>query len=120
MKKVNRPSISIIVPVYKTEAYLSRCLDSLISQTFDAIEIICVVGISPDNSLAICETYAERDTRITVISQIPQGLSAARNEGLSHAKGLYIQFCYGRMGLRFFSHLKGVILLYQHQRKGFI
>ena len=92
-KQREKPLVSLIVPVYKTERYLARCLDSLIAQTFADIEIICVVGVPPDNSLAVCEAYAGRDARIAVISQTPQGLSAARNEGLRRAKGQYIQFC---------------------------
>jgi glycosyltransferase involved in cell wall biosynthesis len=87
------PAISIIVPVYKTEKYIIRCLESLISQTFQNIEIICVVSPSEDNSLAICKSFAEKDNRLIIIIQQPQGLSAARNEGLLRACGEYIQFC---------------------------
>jgi glycosyltransferase involved in cell wall biosynthesis len=90
---MNHPLISIIVPVYKVEPYMARCLESLIGQTFKDIEIICVNDGSPDRAPAICEEYARRDLRITVISQVNQGRSAARNTGLLHAKGTYIQFC---------------------------
>ncbi|GHV79697.1 glycosyl transferase [Spirochaetia bacterium] len=90
---MNSPIISIIVPIYKTEHYIARCLDSLISQTFSNIEIICVNDGSPDNALAICEDYAKREKRISVFSQTNQGPSAARNTGLLHAQGEYIQFC---------------------------
>jgi len=90
---MNLPAISIIVPVYKTEKYISRCLESLVNQTFRDIEIICVNDGSPDNAPAICEDYAKKDGRIVLLSQTNQGLSAARNTGLLHAHGEYIQFC---------------------------
>jgi glycosyltransferase involved in cell wall biosynthesis len=87
------PKISIIVPIYKTEKYIARCLESLVNQTFRDIEIICINDGSPDNSPAICEEYAKKDDRIIILSQTNQGLSAARNTGLLHARGKYIQFC---------------------------
>lgn len=76
------PKISVIIPVYNVEAYLSECLDSVINQTFKDIEIICVNDGSTDNSLDILRTYAEKDPRIKVINQTNQGLSAARNTGI--------------------------------------
>jgi glycosyltransferase involved in cell wall biosynthesis len=88
-----KPVISIIVPVYKTEKYIARCLKSLVGQTFRDIEIICVNDGSPDNAPAICADYAQKDSRIIILAQINQGPSAARNTGLSHARGEYIQFC---------------------------
>ena len=93
MKNDYQPIISIIVPIYKTEKYLNRCLESLINQTLQNIEIICVNDGSPDNALVICEEYAKKDSRIILLSQTNQGLSAARNTGLLHAHGKYIQFC---------------------------
>jgi glycosyltransferase involved in cell wall biosynthesis len=87
------PAISIIVPVYKTEKYIARCLESLINQTFKDIEIICVNDGSPDKAPVICEEYAQKDDRIIILSQTNQGLSSARNTGLLHARGKYIQFC---------------------------
>jgi glycosyltransferase involved in cell wall biosynthesis len=87
------PVISIIVPVYNTGKYVARCLESLINQTFHDIEIICVNDGSPDNAPLICESYAQKDDRIVLLSQTNQGLSAARNAGLLHARGKYIQFC---------------------------
>jgi glycosyltransferase involved in cell wall biosynthesis len=87
------PVISIIVPVYKTEKYIARCLESLVNQTFRDIEIICVNDGSPDNAPAVCADYAQKDSRIILLAQSNQGLSAARNTGLSHARGEYIQFC---------------------------
>lgn len=84
--------VSIIVPVYNVEKYLTRCLDSLINQTLKDIEIICVNDGSKDNSLDILKTYAEKDQRIIVLSQENAGLSAARNTGMDVAKGEYIGF----------------------------
>jgi len=87
------PIISIIVPIYNTEKYLPRCLDSLIGQTFTNIEIICVIDGSEDNSLDICKNYKDKDPRIIIITQENQGLSGARNTGLIHSNGEYVQFC---------------------------
>ena len=86
------PEISVIIPVYNTEKYLSECLDSVLAQTFKDIEIICVNDGSSDNSGRILEEYTKRDTRIKVITQSNQGLSAARNAGLDEAKGEWIAF----------------------------
>jgi len=90
---MNQPIISIIVPIYNVEKELPRCLESLITQTFKDIEIICVIDGSPDNSLRICEEYQSNEPRIVIVSQENQGLSGARNTGLARAKGKYIQFC---------------------------
>lgn len=84
--------ISIIVPVYNVEKYLSKCLDSLIGQTYCNLEIICVNDDSPDGSIDILREYANRDKRIKVIHQGNTGLSGARNTGLCHATGDYIMF----------------------------
>ena len=86
------PKISVIIPVYNTEKYLSRCLDSVVNQTFKDLEIICVNDGSTDNSNEILDRYASKDNRITVINQKNGGLSAARNTGLRHASGQYIGF----------------------------
>lgn len=79
------PQITIIVPVYKVEAYLSRCVDSILAQTFRDFELILVDDGSPDNCGAICDAYAEKDSRIHVIHQPNGGLSAARNAGIDWA-----------------------------------
>lgn len=89
---VSVPCVSVIVPMYNVEQYLSACLDSLIQQTWSNIEIICVNDGSPDNSVAIVREYMQRDERIRLIEQENGGLSAARNSGLDQAKGKYIQF----------------------------
>jgi len=77
--------ISVIVPVYKTEPYLKRCVDSILSQTFRDFELILVDDGSPDKAGAICDAYAEADNRIVVIHQKNGGLSAARNAGIDWA-----------------------------------
>ncbi len=84
--------ISVIIPVYNVEKYLSTCLDSVLAQTFKDFEIICVNDGSTDGSLDILNAYAQKDARIKVITQENQGLSGARNTGLFHAKGEYIYF----------------------------
>ncbi|MBO4894987.1 MAG: glycosyltransferase [Clostridia bacterium] len=92
MNEHNSKKISIIIPVYKVEKYLQRCLDSVISQTYKNLEIILVDDGSPDNCGRICDEYAEKDDRIRVIHQENGGLSAARNAGLDIAIGDYIGF----------------------------
>ncbi len=85
--------ISIIVPVYKTEQYLRRCIDSILSQTYKDFELILVDDGSPDSCPIICDEYAERDLRVKVIHQENSGVSAARNAGIDAANGEYIMFC---------------------------
>lgn len=82
--------ISIVVPVYNAEKYLSKCLDSLINQTLKEIEIICINDGSKDNSETILRAYQQKDSRIQVISQENKGLSITRNIGIAAAKGEYI------------------------------
>lgn len=86
------PKVSIIVPVYNTEQYLSRCIDSILAQTFDDFELILVNDGSTDNSGKICEEYAQKDNRIKVIHKENGGVSSARNLGLDEAKGEWITF----------------------------
>ena len=88
----NNIKVSIIVPVYNVEKYLAQCLDSLINQTLKEIEIICVNDGSKDNSAKILTAYAQKYVRIKIINQTNQGLSAARNNGISVATGEYIGF----------------------------
>lgn len=87
---MEEPLISVIVPVYKVEAYLRRCLDSIVNQTYRNLEIILVDDGSPDHSGAICDAYAKRDRRIRVIHKVNGGVSSARNAGLEAASGEYI------------------------------
>ena len=88
----DKPLISVVVPVYKTEAYLRQCVDSLLMQTYPNLEIILVDDGSPDGSGAVCDQYARRDARICVIHQKNGGVSAARNAGVQVATGQYIAF----------------------------
>lgn len=76
------PKISIIVPVYNVEKYLRQCLDSLINQTLEDIEIICINDASPDNSLQILKEYQEKDSRIQVIHKENEGVTATRDKGV--------------------------------------
>lgn len=84
--------ISVIVPIYKVEDYLSQCIESIISQTYRNLEIILVDDGSPDKCPQICEDYAKRDNRIKVVHQLNGGLAAARNAGLKIASGDYVSF----------------------------
>ena len=84
--------ISVIVPVYNVEKYLTRCVDSIINQTYKNLEIILVDDGSPDNCGAMCDEYAKRDERIKVIHKENGGPSSARNDGLDIATGDYIGF----------------------------
>lgn len=88
-----RPLISVIVPVYKVEDVLARCLDSLCRQSLQNIEILLVDDASPDRCGAICEAYAEKDPRFRVIHHPEnRGLSAARNTGIAQASADYLMF----------------------------
>jgi len=86
------PKISIIIPVHNAEKYLDQCMESILSQTYHALQIICVNDGSSDGSLDVLEQYAKADSRITVESQSNHGVSAARNRGLEIAAGEYIGF----------------------------
>lgn len=90
---MRQPFFSIIVPVYKVpQDYLECCLESIINQTFDEIEVILVDDGSPDNCGEICDEYAKKDSRIKVIHQENQGVSEARNNGIKAAKADWIMF----------------------------
>lgn len=85
-------TISVIIPVYKVEKYLSRCVDSVLNQTYKELEIILVDDGSPDSSPKLCDDYAKKDERIKVIHKENGGLSSARNAGLEICTGHYIFF----------------------------
>ena len=87
--------ISVVVPVYGVEPYLRRCLDSIVGQTYENLEILLVDDGSPDNCGAICDEYAAKDPRIVVIHQKNAGVSAARNAALETATGDWIGFADG-------------------------
>ena len=84
-----KPLVSIIIPIYKVECYLHRCVDSIINQTYTNLEIILVDDGSPDSCPQICDEYASKDNRIVVIHKKNGGLSDARNTGLNICRGDY-------------------------------
>lgn len=84
--------ISLVVPIYKVEKYLKRCIESILNQTYKNLEIILVDDGSPDNCGKMCDEYAKKDERIVVIHKENGGLSSARNAGLERAKGKYVLF----------------------------
>lgn len=86
------PTFSIVVPVYRPGELLRPCLDSILSQTYRDYELILVDDGSPDGSASVCDEYARRDARVTVIHQDNAGVSAARNAGLAQACGTYVLF----------------------------
>lgn len=86
------PEISVIVPVYNVGKFLARCVESILDQTFTDFELILVDDGSTDNSLVLCDHFAERDSRVKVIHQKNAGVSAARNAGLDIMSGNYIMF----------------------------
>ena len=85
----NEPKISVIVPVYKAEAYLERCVNSLLAQTFSEFEILLIDDGSPDNSGKICDEYAAKDNRVKVFHKENGGVSSARQCGINNARGEY-------------------------------
>lgn len=85
--------VSVVVPIYNAEKDLKECMDRIIYQTLNDIEIICVNNGSYDNSLDMLKEYAKRDSRIKIITQINNGTGSARNAGLKLAKGKYVYFC---------------------------
>lgn len=84
--------ISVIIPIYKVEKYLDKCLESVVNQTYKNLEIILVDDGSPDNCPKICDSWAEKDSRIKVIHKKNGGLSDARNVGIENASGKYLMF----------------------------
>ncbi|NCA92648.1 glycosyltransferase, partial [bacterium] len=84
--------VSVIIPVYNTEKYIEKCVNSIISQTLSEIEIILVNDGSTDSSLKIINRYKEIDSRVRVINQTNAGAGAARNAGMKEARGEYLLF----------------------------
>lgn len=92
---MNKPLVSIVVPVYNAELYIKKCIDSLIMQTYENLEIIAIDDGSLDRSLMIMNEYAKSDSRLKVIHQENQGASLAREKGLMLATGSYVMFIDG-------------------------
>ena len=84
--------MSVVVPIYNVEAYLRPCLDSLMGQTYEKLELLLIDDGSTDQSGAICDDYARRDSRVKVIHKGNSGVSAARNTGIEMASGKYLIF----------------------------
>ena len=87
------PKVSVIIPVYNVERYLNKCVQSIVDQTLDSLEIILVDDESPDACPQMCEEWARKDNRIKVIHKKNGGLGFARNSGLELATGEYVTFC---------------------------
>jgi len=85
--------ISVIIPIYNSEKYLAKCIESILSQTFKNFELILINDGSKDNSLDICNKYKNRDKRISIINSVNKGVSNARNLGIEKSKGEWIIFC---------------------------
>lgn len=89
---MHTPKVSVVIPVYKVEAYLERCIDSVLAQTLQDLEIILVDDGSPDACPRMCDDYAQRDSRIRVIHKENGGLASARNAGMKAATGKWLFF----------------------------
>lgn len=87
-----QPKISVVIPVYNVEAYLPRCVDSILNQSYQNLEILLVDDGARDSSGQICDAYAQKDSRIQVIHKENGGLSSARNAGIEAAAGEYLSF----------------------------
>lgn len=86
------PFFSVVIPVYNAEKYINRCVESILQQSFENFEVVLVDDGSTDRSMEICEELAQKDTRVLFFHQKNQGVSAARNKGMSMAKGRYLVF----------------------------
>ena len=109
----NAPLISVIIPIYKVEKYLNKCIDSVLNQVYENLEIILVDDGSPDNCPQICDSYAKQDPRIVVIHKKNGGLSDARNAGIEIAHGEYVLF----VDSDDWIHEKCIHLLYEYCNK---
>ena len=91
-RAASKPLVSIIVPIYNVEKFLDDCVESIVKQSYDNLDIILVDDGSPDNSPKICDEWAKKDNRIKVIHKKNGGVCSARNEGIKSAKGEWISF----------------------------
>lgn len=87
-----KAKVSIIVPVYNSERFIKKCIDSVLNQTYKNIELILVDDCSPDNSPMLCDEYAKEDQRVRVIHQKNSGAGVARKTGLNESNGEYVMF----------------------------
>ena len=87
---MNRPLISVVLPIYNIEEYLDRCMQAVLNQTYDNLEILMVDDGSPDGCPALCDQYALKDPRVRPLHKKNGGLSDARNYGIAHSTGEYI------------------------------
>ena len=92
LRRLVRPTVSVILPIYNVEEYLAECLDSIADQTFGHYEVIVVDDGSPDGSRGIAESYAAKDSRIRIVTRENGGLGAARNTGITQARGEFLTF----------------------------
>jgi len=113
----DKPLISVVVPIYKAESYLRQCVDSLLTQSYEKLEIVLVNDGSPDGSGAICDAYAAADERVKVLHQSNKGVSAARNVGMAMATGAYIAFVDADdwVGRDYLEYLLGLICFFDAQ-----
>ena len=104
---MDKPLVSVIVPAYRAEKYIAQCLDSILGQTYENLEILVIDDGSPDKAGEICDAYAQKDSRIRVFHKENGGVSSARNVGLANANGQYVVFCDSDDTLRdaYVSHL---------------
>lgn len=110
---MNKPKVSVIIPVYNTEDYVQECIKSICNQSLNEIEIIAINDGSTDNSLTILKEYAKKDSRIKVHSQTNRGLSSTRNIGMELAEGEYIYF----MDSDDLLHPEALDICYQKSKK---
>lgn len=89
---MDQPKVTVVIPIYNVEKYLDRCVESIVSQTYENLEIILVDDGSPDRCPQMCDEWAKRDSRITVIHKTNAGLGMARNTGIDNAHGKYVCF----------------------------
>lgn len=89
----HRTTVSIVMPIFNGERFLRSSLDSLLAQTFQDFEVICVNDGSTDLSESIINEYAERDSRVKTVNQANGGVASARNAGIENAEGRYLLFC---------------------------
>lgn len=91
---MSNPEISVLIPVYNTEKWISRCLESILNQSFDDFELVVVNDATPDDAMSLVNAYAKKDSRIKVINKISnEGLMAARRTAYQNARGKYYVFC---------------------------